>query len=69
MAPETRLRALSSAHSAQSSIVGARKNTRRPGIRVIPDSDSGTSAKRNILVYSNVWSRIVTCFPRLDVGN
>jgi hypothetical protein len=35
-------------------MVGARKNTRRPVIRVIPDSDKGTSAKRNIFVYSNV---------------
>ena len=41
-------RARSSAHSGQSSIVGARKYTRRPEIRVMPDNDKGTSAKRNM---------------------
>ncbi len=56
---------LKSAHSAQSSMVGARKNTRRPAILVIPDSDNGTSAKRNILVYTNPALELLHVFRGL----
>ncbi len=34
-------------------MLGARKKTRFPAILVIPDSDNGTSAKRNILGYNS----------------
>jgi hypothetical protein len=46
-------------------MAGARKNTRRPAILVIPDSDNGTSAKRNILVYTNPALELLHVFRGL----